>query len=59
MRKIYVTTRIEINDEADPGEVVQEMDYRFKHPDIVSHEIVDTEWRRLIPSFGRRRSRCP
>lgn len=43
MRRIYVTTRIEINDEADPGEVVQEMDYRFKHPDIVSHEIVDAE----------------
>ena len=43
MRRIYVTTRIEINDEADPGEVVQEMDYRFKHPDIVSHEIVDTK----------------
>ena len=43
MKRIYVTTRIEINDEAAPGEIVQEMDYRFKHPDIVSHEIVDTK----------------
>jgi len=43
MKVVYVTTRIEINDEADPDEVVQEMDYRFKHPDIVSHEIMDRE----------------
>jgi hypothetical protein len=40
MKRIYVTTSIEIKDGADPEKVVEEMNYKFKHPKIKSHYIL-------------------
>tara|TARA_B110000503_G_C6987610_1_gene345936 strand:+ start:137 stop:286 length:150 start_codon:yes stop_codon:yes gene_type:complete len=40
-RRIEVTVAIWIKDDADPQDVVSEMDYRMTHPDIVDTEVVD------------------
>lgn len=40
---IYVLTRIEITDDADPQEVIAECDYDFTHDKIVATEIISVE----------------
>jgi hypothetical protein len=40
-RSFTVEVRITINDDADPFEVMEEMDYSFTHDSIVDTEVVD------------------
>lgn len=40
-RTIEIVVRIDIDEDADVQEVVQEMDYEFRHPAIVDTEIVE------------------
>lgn len=40
-RTIEIIVRLEIDEDADIGEVVGEMDYDFQHPAIHGTEIVD------------------
>jgi len=40
---IYVTTRIELTDGADPQQVIADCDYDFKHEDIIVTEIIEVE----------------
>ena len=40
-RRIEVTVAIWIKEDADPSDVVSEMDYSMTHPDIVDTEVVD------------------
>ena len=40
-RRIEVTVAIWIKEDADPSDVVSEMDYNMTHPDIVDTEVVD------------------
>ena len=41
-RTIEVTVRLTISADADVSQLISEMDYEFKHDDIVDTEIVDT-----------------
>jgi hypothetical protein len=40
-RRIEVTVAVWIKEDADPSDVVSEMDYHMTHPDIVDTEVVD------------------
>jgi hypothetical protein len=40
-RRIEVTVAIWIKEDADPNDVVSEMDYNMTHPDIVDTEVFD------------------
>jgi hypothetical protein len=40
-RRIEVTVAVWIKEDADPNDVVSEMDYHMTHPDIVDTEVVD------------------
>ena len=43
-RIVYIKVALEIDKNADPDEVVQELDYDIKHPDIISTEIREIEY---------------
>lgn len=40
MKTIEITVKLEIEDDADPQEVVSEMDYSFTHPAIKDTEVL-------------------
>jgi len=40
-RRIEVTVAVWIKEDADPSDVVSEMDYNMTHDDIVDTEVVD------------------
>jgi len=40
-RTIEVVVRLQIDEDADVGEVIGEMDYEFQHPAIKQTEVVD------------------
>ena len=44
MKQVYVKVRINVKDDADPQEVIQEVDYDFNHPDVVDTEIVEIDY---------------
>jgi len=41
MKHVYVVVRLDIDEGADPTEVVEECNYSFNHPSIADEEIVD------------------
>lgn len=40
---VYVTIAMQLSEDADPEEVVNEMDYDFKHEDILNTEVLGYE----------------
>ena len=38
---MLVTVKIDLKENADLSEVLENVDYNFKHPDIISTEILD------------------
>lgn len=40
-KAVYITVAMQVRKDADPQEVVAELDYNITHPDVVSTEIVD------------------
>lgn len=43
MTTIYVTIKVKLSDDADPEEVVSEMDYSLEHEGIVNTEVMGYE----------------
>jgi hypothetical protein len=41
MKTIHLTVQLRINDNADPYEVAENLDYSFTHEDILDTEIVN------------------
>ena len=41
MKTIHLTVQLRINDNADPHEVAENLDYSFTHEDILDTEIVN------------------
>jgi hypothetical protein len=44
MKQVSVTVLLTIKDDADPQEVVQEVDYTFNHEDIIDTEITEIDY---------------
>ena len=42
-RTVYITVALEIKEDADIADVINEMDYDFKHEAIVDMEITDID----------------
>lgn len=44
LKRVDLVVSIWIDPEGDPEEVVENLDYEFRHPDIKDMEIVDAVW---------------
>ena len=42
-KTFYVNIKVKVNDDADIGYVVQEMDYSLTHKDIIDTEVMGVE----------------
>ena len=40
-KAVYLTVKVIVNGDADVSDIVENVNYEFSHPDIMSTEIVD------------------